>query len=76
MASGKLRITAENRGPLINIATWILLVVMSLTTLVKIFSKWFMVHRLQYDDIYMFVAMVKFLSDLNDRMRERKLIHI
>lgn len=30
---------------------------MCLTTLVKVFSKWFMVHRLQYDDIYMFAAM-------------------
>lgn len=63
MASGKLVITSQNRGPLINIATWILLVVMCLTTLVKVFSKWFMVHRLQYDDIYMFAAMVNCLSD-------------
>ncbi|MCJ1426815.1 hypothetical protein MMC29_004718 [Sticta canariensis] len=58
MASGKVMITAENRGPLINMPSWILLVVMCLTTLVKITSKWLMVHRFQYDDIYMFAAMV------------------
>lgn len=43
--------------------SWILLVVMCLTTLVKITSKWLMVHRFQYDDIYMFAAMVSRLSD-------------
>lgn len=63
MTSGKVVITAENRGPLINIPTWILLVVMCITALVKIFSKWFMVHRLQYDDFYMIAAMVNCPSD-------------
>ncbi|MCJ1325811.1 hypothetical protein MMC10_002474 [Thelotrema lepadinum] len=53
-----LSITADNRGPLVNIATWITLVAMVLMALTKIATKWVMIGRFQADDGLMFVAML------------------
>lgn len=51
-------VTADNRGPLINFATWLTLVVMCLATFTKIGSKLRKIGRLQGDDFLMFAAMV------------------
>ena len=51
---------AEHRGPLINIAAWILLVTMILFTASKVVTKWRMVRRLQNDDFLLVLAMVRF----------------
>ena len=51
-------VTPNNRGPLINLATWLTLVVMCLATFTKIGSKLRKIGRLQGDDFLMFAAMV------------------
>lgn len=51
-------VTPDNRGPLINLATWLTLVVMCLATFTKIGSKLRKIGRLQGDDFFMFAAMV------------------
>lgn len=51
-------VTPDNRGPLINLATWLTLVVMCLATFTKIGSKLRKIGRLQGDDLLMFAAMV------------------
>ena len=58
MGSSRVTVSAQNRGPLINIVSWILLVIMCLATLVKVYGKWSTRHTLQYDDIYLTAAMV------------------
>lgn len=52
------RITAEDRGPLVNLANWITLVVACLATLTKIATKLRKIRTLQGDDFIMFAAMV------------------
>ena len=61
-----LAITADNRGPLVNIATWITLVAMVLMTLTKVATKWVMTGRFQADDGLMVVAMVRRLEVIFD----------
>ena len=58
MPSNGITITAQNRGPVINILSWILMVVMCLATLVKVYSKWSIMRTLQADDYYLAAAMV------------------
>lgn len=58
MASDKVSVTLANRGPLLNVINWILVVLMCLATLIKVFSKWVMIRNLQHDDVYMIAAMV------------------
>ncbi|KAL8682987.1 MAG: hypothetical protein Q9186_000982 [Xanthomendoza sp. 1 TL-2023] len=50
MVSNGVTISPEHRGPWINVATWILLVLMCLATLVKVITKWILIRKLQYDD--------------------------
>lgn len=57
MASNRVSISSTNRGPLLNVVEWILLVIMCLATLLKVFTKWIMVQNLQHDDAYMIAAM-------------------
>lgn len=59
MVSDRIAITPANRGPWINIITWTLLVLMVLSTILKLFSKWVMVQELQYDDMYIFASAVR-----------------
>lgn len=58
MESRRILITDEDRGPLINIATWIALVAMCIIVFMKTISRWVTIHRLQRDDFYTIVAMV------------------
>lgn len=53
----KIRITAEDRGPLVNLANWITLVVACLATFTKIATKLRKMRSLQGDDFIMFAAM-------------------
>ena len=62
MSSTQVVITSEKRGPIINIITWILLVVTFLATFVKVFSKWVLVRKLQHDDAYMIATMVQHIQ--------------
>lgn len=55
-------VTPDNRGPLINLATWLTLVVMCLATFTKIGSKLRKIGRLQGDDFLMFAAMVPIIA--------------
>ncbi|KAL8801576.1 MAG: hypothetical protein Q9182_004362 [Xanthomendoza sp. 2 TL-2023] len=50
MVSTGVTISPEHRGPWINVVTWILLVLMCLATLVKAFTKWILMRKLQNDD--------------------------
>lgn len=58
MSPRQVRITSDNRGPLVNIANWITLVVVCLATLTKIATKPRKIGRPQGDDFIMFAAMV------------------
>lgn len=58
MESRRILITDEDRGPLINIATWIALVAMCIIVSVKTISKWATIHNLQRDDFCIIVASV------------------
>jgi hypothetical protein len=62
MPTPGLQITADNRGPWVNIIVWILLVVMCLATFVKIFVKWTMAKRFDLDDLFMLLGMVSSLT--------------
>lgn len=57
-------VTPENRGPLINLGTWLTLVVMCLATFTKIGSKIRKIGRLQGDDFAMFAAMVTIIHKI------------
>lgn len=54
----QIRITADDRGPLVNLANWVTLVVACLATLTKIATKLRKIRRLQGDDYIMLAAMV------------------
>ncbi|ORY02846.1 hypothetical protein BCR34DRAFT_78853 [Clohesyomyces aquaticus] len=58
MASDRIHTDATNRGPLVNIITWILLVVMCLASILKVFTKWILIRNLQYDDAFTVFAML------------------
>ncbi|CAG8960459.1 hypothetical protein HYFRA_00008178 [Hymenoscyphus fraxineus] len=51
-------VSSDHHGPLINVGMWILLVPMGLCVLVKIYTKWEMVNRLQLDDFLLIFAML------------------
>ena len=48
----------DNRGPLLNIGSWFTVVTMLLFSGVKIYTKWSVVGKLQYDDLFVIVAAV------------------
>lgn len=62
------RITDENKGAAVNLATWISLTIMCLVVLIKVFSKLFRIHEtinirnLQSDDYFISVALVSVLT--------------
>ena len=58
MPPQQVRITSDNRGPLVNLANWITLVVVCLATLTKIGTKLRRIGRPEGDDFIMFAAMV------------------
>lgn len=58
MASGGVVISEQDRGPWVNIISWILLVVTCLATSIKVYSKWSLRHALEADDYYLSGAMV------------------
>ena len=51
-------VTADNRGPSINIVAWVTLIAVCLATCTKIGVKYSNVHRFEWDDAYMLGAMV------------------
>ena len=59
MSSSQVRVTANDRGPIINLANWITLVVMCLSSFVKVGTKYRKIGTLQKDDFYMLAAMVR-----------------
>ncbi|KAF2642230.1 hypothetical protein P280DRAFT_541944 [Massarina eburnea CBS 473.64] len=54
----RVRPDASNRGPLVNVINWILLVVMCLSALLKVLSKWILVRKFQYDDAFTVLSML------------------
>lgn len=59
MSSDGVNISSDDRGPWINIVTWIFLVVTVLAVAVKGFSKWTLLHKFQYDDLLVAAAAVR-----------------
>ncbi|KUJ14246.1 uncharacterized protein LY89DRAFT_752108 [Mollisia scopiformis] len=57
-SSGIIEITSDARGSWINIATWILMVIMCLASFVKLFSKWVIARTFGLDDLFMAIATV------------------
>ena len=53
-----LRPGADNRGPLLNIGSWFTMVAMLLFSAVKIYTKWSVLGKLQYDDLFVIAAAV------------------
>ena len=64
MSSKPIIVTLDDRGPLVNIAAWITMVVMCLTTFVKVGSRLDLTHQLRKDDLFMVMAMVSPNSQL------------
>ena len=58
MASKTVVISPDNRGPWIIIVTWILGVVMCLSSFTKVLSKRVRSQETQHDDIYVMIATV------------------
>ena len=58
MAPGGIIITSDNQGPIINIISWILIVLSFLATSAKVWSKWSLTKRLHADDYYLTAALV------------------
>lgn len=58
MPSKAVIISADNRGPWINIVTWILGVLVCLAAFIKLLSKRVRSHTTQYDDGYVVAATV------------------
>lgn len=54
----KVVVASDDRGPLVNIATWISIVSAAIVVLVKVFSKVLRARLLQSDDYCIMVAMV------------------
>ena len=52
---------ADNRGPLLNIGSWFTIVAMLLFSSVKIYTKWSVMGKLQYDDLFVIVAAVCYI---------------
>ena len=71
MSSAGARITNENRGPAVNLASWLSLVTMCLITLLKVFSKLsrlsstFRIRNLQADDYAILSAMVRYENPMH-----------
>ena len=59
MHKRQVSVTADNRGPLVNLGSWITLVVMCLAALTKTGTKLRKIGKLQRDDILMLAAMVQ-----------------
>lgn len=51
-------ITAENEGPVVNIAAWLGMTIMILAVCTRLFSKYSVVCRLTVDDALMLATMV------------------
>lgn len=61
MSSNGVSISSDDRGPWINVVTWILVVITLLATTVKCFTKWGLVHKIQFDDIFVTAGAVSSL---------------
>ena len=62
MSAPQIVVTAEDRGPLVNIVAWVALIAVCLATFVKVAVKLWRIRRLERDDVYMLGAMVSFIS--------------
>ena len=58
MVRRRTELTAENRGPIVNIVAWVSLIAACLATFIKVGTKYWRKHGLQLDDVYMLCAMV------------------
>ena len=57
----QVTVTPDNRGPLINVASWLCLGVSSGMVIIKILMKWLKVRRLQGDDYLTLGGLVSIL---------------
>jgi len=57
-SSSQLRVTADDRGPLLALASWLTLAFMCMATFTKVGTKLARIGNIQMDDIYMLIAMV------------------
>ncbi|MCJ1376853.1 hypothetical protein MMC20_008098 [Loxospora ochrophaea] len=58
MSSSQVLATSNDRGPVINLANWIMVVVMVLSTFTKLATKYGRIHTIVTDDYLMLAAMV------------------
>lgn len=49
--SSQVQITAEDRGPLVDVVAWVAMTFMCLAVLTKLGTKLSIVHRLELDDL-------------------------
>lgn len=59
MPPSQVTVTADNRGPLINLANWLTLAVVCLAAFTKVGTKVGRIGTIQKDDVYMLAAMVR-----------------
>ena len=58
MTSSGDAVPGVDHGPLLNIINWIFLVATCVLCLLKVLSKWVLIHQTQLDDVFMVAAMV------------------
>ncbi|KAL9069666.1 MAG: hypothetical protein Q9161_005366 [Pseudevernia consocians] len=57
MSAPQILVTAEDRGPLVNIVAWVALIAVCLATFIKVAVRLWRTHGLGRDDVYMLGAM-------------------
>ena len=59
MHAQRIVVTANNRGPLVNIVAWVTLIAICLSTSIKVGIKYARLRGVEMDDAYMLGAMVR-----------------
>lgn len=51
-------VTADDRGPLVNVLAWFLVIVSCLTVFTRIATKWLVSHKINLDDAMILISLV------------------
>jgi len=66
LAMARVTITKDNLSPLLEILIWFCLIVSLLTVLVRFVTKRYFVHKIDLDDYFILVSIVRTSSSLGD----------
>lgn len=63
-------VDAGHRGPLLNVAKWVVLAPTCIAAIVKLYTKWALLRRLQVDDALTLTALVSYTFMSNTSIME------